>query len=133
MILSVSSISVGMKRSAMLIIMDISCTGTFSFFSGLKSDSMPSVRAMGAVVYVSRKVPKISSVMRSTINTARTAPSRVTVTGPSFRSGVPVVKNRFRIAVKMMMIITGLSPRSSAFGGMRLTATARIVTVITSA
>ena len=50
MILSVSSMSVGIKRRAMLIIMDISCTGTLIFFRGLNSRSIPSVRAMGEVV-----------------------------------------------------------------------------------
>ena len=50
MILSVSSIRVGMKRRAMLIIMVISCTGTLMTFRGLISSSSPSVRAMGLVV-----------------------------------------------------------------------------------
>ena len=50
MILSVSSMSVGMKRSAMLIIMLISWTGTLSFLSGPSRISSPSVRAMGLVV-----------------------------------------------------------------------------------
>ena len=39
-----------MKRSAMLIIMLISCTGTFIFFKGPSSISSPSVSAMGLVV-----------------------------------------------------------------------------------
>ena len=50
MILSVSSISVGMKRRAMVIIMASSCTGIFSLFSGTKSCSIASVRAIGEVV-----------------------------------------------------------------------------------
>ena len=50
MILSVSSIRVGMKRRAMLIIMASSWTGTLSFLSGLSRLSKPSVRAMGEVV-----------------------------------------------------------------------------------
>ena len=50
MILSASSISVGMKRSAMLIIIASSCTGRRSFFSGDSSSSMPSVSAIGLVV-----------------------------------------------------------------------------------
>ena len=41
MILSVSSMSVGMKRSAMLIIMLISWTGTLSFLSGFEQDLEP--------------------------------------------------------------------------------------------
>ncbi|MNC56512.1 hypothetical protein D3C75_1061150 [compost metagenome] len=43
-ILSVSSISMGMNLKAMDIIMDISWTGAFTFFKGLKRLSKPSVR-----------------------------------------------------------------------------------------
>ena len=75
MILSVSSMSVGMKRRAMDIIMLISCTGTLSFLSGPKRISIASVSAMGDVVYVSRNVLAMSIVMRRTMNTARTRPS----------------------------------------------------------
>ena len=47
MILSVSSMRVGMKRSAMLIIMASSCTGKWILPSGLSSCSMASVSTMG--------------------------------------------------------------------------------------
>ena len=50
MILSVSSISVGMNRRAMHIIMDSSWTGTLMTFSGFIRLSSPSVREMGEVV-----------------------------------------------------------------------------------
>ena len=50
MILSVSSMRVGMKRRAMDIIMLSSCTGTLIFFKKPSRDSSPSVRAMGLVV-----------------------------------------------------------------------------------
>ena len=50
MILSVSSISVGMKRSAMHIIIASSCTGSLIFFSGLSRLSSPSVSEIGEVV-----------------------------------------------------------------------------------
>ena len=50
MILSVSSMSVGMNRRAMDIIMASSCTGKRSFFRGASRLSSPSVRAMGLVV-----------------------------------------------------------------------------------
>ena len=50
MILSVSSMSVGIKRRAMDIIMASSCTGNRSFFRGESRCSSPSVRAMGLVV-----------------------------------------------------------------------------------
>ena len=50
MILSVSSMRVGMKRRAMLIIMASSCTGKCSLPRGLSSCSMASVSTMGLVV-----------------------------------------------------------------------------------
>ena len=50
MILSVSSIRVGIKRRAMLIIMASSCTGKCSLPKGLSSCSMASVSTMGLVV-----------------------------------------------------------------------------------
>ena len=50
MILSVSSISRGMKRRAMDIIMASSWTGTWIFFSGPSRFSSPSVSRMGEVV-----------------------------------------------------------------------------------
>ena len=50
MILSVSSMSVGMKRSAMHIIIASSWTGAPIFFRGLSRLSSPSVSAMGLVV-----------------------------------------------------------------------------------
>ena len=50
MILSVSSMSVGMKRRAMLIMRASSCTGKWMAFSGESRDSRPSVSAMGDVV-----------------------------------------------------------------------------------
>ena len=50
MILSVSSISVGINRRAMDIIMDSSWTGTWSRFNPFSSRSSPSVRPMGLVV-----------------------------------------------------------------------------------
>ena len=50
MILSVSSISVGMNRRAMDIIMVSSWTGTRKRFKPFSSRSRPSVRLMGLVV-----------------------------------------------------------------------------------
>ena len=50
MILSVSSIRVGINRRAMDIIMDSSWTGTRIFFKGFIRDSNPSVSRMGEVV-----------------------------------------------------------------------------------
>ena len=59
MILSVSSRRMGMNRRAMDIIMATSWTGTWIFFRGSKSSSMPSVSAFGVVVKVIRDDPMI--------------------------------------------------------------------------
>ena len=64
MILSASSISVGMKRSAMDIIIASSWAGKWIFFSGLRSISMPSDSAMGEVVRVIREVPSTRKTNR---------------------------------------------------------------------
>ena len=50
MMRSVSSRSVGMKRSAIVIIMASSCAGTPIRLNGMRSASMPSVRTIGLVV-----------------------------------------------------------------------------------
>ena len=101
MILSVSSISVGMNRSAMDIIMASSWIGRRSFFSGPSRLSMPSVRAMGLVVYVIKNVPMMSITIRSTICTAATTPSQVMLrSSQTSATGVPAVKNIFITAVK---------------------------------
>ena len=50
MMRSVSSKSVGMKRSAMVIIMASSCAGTPKRRNGIRRSSMPSVRTIGLVV-----------------------------------------------------------------------------------
>ena len=59
MILSVSSIRIGMNRSAMLIIMAISWTGTLKACIHLRDVSSPSVRLFGVVVNVSMLDPMI--------------------------------------------------------------------------
>ena len=119
MILSVSSMSVGMKRRAMDIIMLISCTGTLSFLSGPKRISIASVSAMGDVVYVSRNVPAMSIVIRRTMNTARIRPSQVMVIFQKDTSSRPGVKKILSTAVSAMMIHSGLRPRRMTFSGMR--------------
>ena len=71
MILSVSSSSVGIKRSAMVIIMASSWDGRPSFARGRNRRSMPSVMATGFVVRVSSEEPKMSITRRIAIKTAR--------------------------------------------------------------
>ena len=68
-ILSASSISVGMKRSAIVIIMASSCAGKWILLSGISSRSSPSVSAIGVVVSVIRLVPTSSSTSLSVIYT----------------------------------------------------------------
>ena len=63
-ILSASSISVGMKRSAMVIIMASSCAGKW-----ISAFSRPSVSWFGVVVSVIRLVPTSSSTSLSVIYT----------------------------------------------------------------
>ena len=65
MILSVSSSKVGTNRSAMVIIMANSCTGTRSLARGFSSRSMASVSWVGEVVKVSTELARISAMMRT--------------------------------------------------------------------
>ena len=75
-ILPVSSIRVGIKRRAIVIIMENSCTGSPIFFNGERSLSIASVRATGAVVYVrSTKVLMIRQTILSAIKKAYFRPS----------------------------------------------------------
>ena len=57
MILSVSSRRIGIKRRAIDIIIAISCTGTWSLFSGRSRRSRPSVSWLGVVVSVIMEEP----------------------------------------------------------------------------
>ena len=59
MILSVSSIRIGIKRSAIDIIIAIACTGTPILESGISAFSRPSVSWFGVVVSVMIEVPRI--------------------------------------------------------------------------
>src|SRR5699024_4703906 len=63
MIFSVSSMSVGMKRRLIDIIIAISCTGTLSTLSGRQMRSIASVRDSGLVVSVSDGVERMSIAM----------------------------------------------------------------------
>ena len=74
MILSASSISVGMNRKAMDIIMAISWAGKWMTCNGLKSDSRPSVSAMGDVVSVRSWLLTTSRIRRTAIKEAMRRP-----------------------------------------------------------
>ena len=89
MILSVSSISVGMNRSAMAMIMASSCAGKPTLDSGFMMLSRPSVSAMGDVVSVKSCDAITSSTSRKAMNTAFLSPSRVMVMNAHRHSTVP--------------------------------------------
>ncbi len=65
MILSASSMRVGIKRRAMVIIMANSCAGKPILLNGFKTNSMASVRAMGEVVKVNTEVDRTRSTRRA--------------------------------------------------------------------
>lgn len=75
MIRSVSSSSVGMKRSAMVIIIASSWAGTPKRRNGFKSASIPSVRTIGLVVYVRSEEKPIRNTRRSVIKRPFRRPS----------------------------------------------------------
>ncbi len=70
-IFSLSSISVGIKRRAIVIIMAISWDGTPILVSGRIKYSNPSARAMGEVVRVSIDVQITRKIIRSAIKVPR--------------------------------------------------------------
>ena len=78
-ILSVSSRRIGIKRSAIDIIMEISCTGTWIFFNGPSRLSSASVSWFGVVVSVISEEPIIRKIRRTDIRHAIATPSRVIV------------------------------------------------------
>ena len=112
MILSASSSSVGMKRSAMVIIIASSCEGKRSFDSGRIMRSRPSVSTTGDVVNVSIEVPITRNTRRSEKKTAFCSPSFVSFKKPQLKSTVsPVEKSRLMTNVKTMMNRSALMPR----------------------
>ena len=89
MILSASSIKVGMKRRAMDIIMAISWAGKRRRVNGRIRLSMPSVREMAEVVSVRSCEAVMSSTSRTARKAARRRPMSVTVMNFQENSGVP--------------------------------------------
>ena len=104
MILSVSSNNIGIKRSAMDIIMATSCTGTLNTFKGPIIFSIPSVKLFGVVVSVITEDPIISSVSRTAREMAIFSPSCVMVSFQIVNNGVPGVKKRLNTTVISMSI-----------------------------
>ena len=91
---SVSSRRVGIKRSAIVIIMASSCAGTPKRRNGMRRASIPSVSTIGLVVYVKRDEKAIRNTRRSVIKTPFLTPSSVIFTGPSLKISVPGVVNK---------------------------------------
>ena len=79
-------------------------------------------------------VPIISSMSRTTMNTAMRTPSAVTVIFQNCSSTLPErVNSMFSIAVMMMIIRMGFRPENRDFSPIRETATQRANTTITTA
>ena len=72
----VSSIRMGIKRSAMLMTSASSCTGRRIHLRGVSRLSTPSVSETGVVVYVSREEHTTSSTRRRARNTEKMMPSK---------------------------------------------------------
>ena len=118
-ILSVSSRSIGMKRSAMLIIITKTEIGTPIFFNGERSTSIPPASTVGVVVSVRSELPIISRIILTAIFAARATPSAVIVINPFEKSTLsPVVRNRFKSAVIITISIIGFKPLSINLRGM---------------
>ena len=112
MILSVSSIRMGMNRSAIDIIMAISCTGTWIFLRKPSPFSIPSVRSFGVVVSVISEEPMTSRIRRITIRMATRMPSFVIFSFHSCHTTVPGVRNKLKTAVISISIKMARNPRT---------------------
>ena len=110
MILSVSSSSMGINRSAIDIIIATSCTGTLNSFRGRSPFSSPSVRLFGVVVRVIMEEPIISIVSRTAIVTAVASPSFVIVSFHMVTSASPGVRKRLNTTVINNRNTTALIP-----------------------
>ena len=131
MILSVSSTRIGIKRSAIDIIIAISCTGTCSRPSGFNARSSPSVSWFGVVVSVMSEVPSTRYVRRIIMRTAAVTPSFVTVIFHTWINASPGVKKRLNIAVITISTIIARKPLIMYLNGtpeIRITSTKNAVT-----
>lgn len=135
MILSVSSISIGMNLSAMDIIMAISCTGTLIYFKKDNPFSSPSVRLFGVVVRVIRDEPMIKYTSLITIKMAVFRPLSVMVIFHTLKITVPGVKNRLNAALISIKIRIAFRPLTmnlkGTFEAIIRPARARVATMYT--
>ena len=95
-----------MKRSAIDIIIEISCTGTPTFFRAPSPFSRPSVSWFGVVVSVMSEEPSTRRIRRAPIMSAMWRPSRVifriqncTSTSPGVRKRLKLTEIRSRITM----------------------------------
>ena len=102
-----------MKRSAMVIIMAISCAGNLITFSGETRLSSPSVSVTGGVVSVMTLLPSTRKIRRREKCTALLSPSAVTRMNHRRRISVcPLPKNRLSTKVNTSRMRSGRSERS---------------------
>ena len=119
MILSVSSIRIGIKRSAIDIIIEISCTGTWRRFKHPRLRSKPSVSWFGVVVSVMTEEPITRYIRRRPMKTASRKPSCVTFKNPIWKITRPFVRNRLKLILISNRNTIALSPRTINLNGTR--------------
>ena len=110
-ILSVSSVNVGINLKAIVIIIANSCA--ISFPIGLSSLSIPSVNSIGDVVRVNNEVPVIKNTNLKAINAAVLSPSKYILIKPNSNtnvSAVPFIINIFNAAVNIIKNKIGFNP-----------------------
>ena len=125
MILLVSSKSEGMNRSAMLMIMAMSLTGTLTSLRGASRLSVPSAMATGVVVRGSSDAPLMSNMRRKVTFMVVCTPSSVMVSARQLQStSPPFMKKRLMTAATVTMRSmprTDLSTDAMGSRAMRMT------------
>ena len=117
MILSVSSIRVGINLSAMVIMSAISWLGSPILENGFSSFSSPSVSSIGLVVSVRIDDPMISSTSLTAMKKALARPSYVMVRNFQCHSTLPSTMKRFSRKVNAIMRNTAVSPLNMNLSG----------------
>jgi hypothetical protein len=102
-----------MKRSAIVIIMAISDTGTFKRARGDNRLSIPPAKAIGLVVIISMEANITRKYSLSPMDIASVTPSSVILRGPRRKSSRPGVQKIFSAAVKITRNRIGRPERST--------------------
>ena len=123
MILSSSSINIGINRNAIISIMAISDTGTFIFFKNPRLLSSPFARFIGLVVYVMTDEPIMRYTRRITTSTVVITLLSVMRSLCQLQSTRPSPLNTLNIAVNRINIHMTFSPLQMYVIGTLLTAT----------